>query len=433
VTPLLLGVMVASSLAAQGRLHGSAFDSLTRAPLASAEILVRGTALRAITDNAGQFQLDGIPPGRQIVVLSHPGLDSAGFYNLAVTVTVEAGRVATAQLTTPSLRTIWRRGCGGEFERGADSGLVVGAISDVASGNRLHGAAVVATWFDLRQAGPTEVRGGQRTAAARTDSIGNYALCGGGTDATVHLRAYGAGDSTGAIPIQPGARPITRRDFTVGHTVRGATVSGAVRGEDGRPVVGARVTVADRTTSTNESGAYRLLNLPVGTQWFVVRSVGRPPSEQLVDLRDGETLPLDVSLGTAAVSLDTVRVRANRMTLTLQEIQDRRSTGGGFYRGADDMKELPDIVTALQGFPNVRTERATRGWAVVLPARNALESGCVATVYLDGLRSTYDELSMYKPADLRAIEIFPRAPNAPLKYQGRNGCGVVLVWTKYLQ
>jgi len=138
-------------------------------------------------------------------------------------------------------------------------------------------------------------------------------------------------------------------------------------------------------------------------------------------------------LGAAAVTLDTVRVRANRVTLTLQEIQDRRNSGGGFYRGEDEIKERPDIVTALQGFPNVRTERTVRGLAVIMPARNARESGCVAAVYLDGLRSTYDELLMYKPEDLRAIEIFPRAPDAPLKYQARNGCGVVLVWTKYLQ
>jgi hypothetical protein len=433
VTPFLLGVVVAANLAAQGRIHGTAYDSLTRAPLAGAEILVRGTAFRAITDSAGQFHLDGIPLGRQVVVLSHPGLDSAGFFNLAVAVVVEAGAVATTQLTTPSLRTIWRRGCGAELESSADSGVIVGAISDVATGNRLHGAAVVANWFDLRQVSPTAVTGGQRTNAAKSDSIGNYALCGVDPDATVHLRAYGPGDSSGAIQVRPGNRPITRRDFTVGRTVRGAVISGTVRGDDGRPLVGARIAVGSRTTSTNESGAYRLLNLPVGTQWFVVRSVGRPPHEQVVDLRDGETLPLDVALGLAAVSLDTVRVHANRLTFALQEIEDRRRLGNSLYRGEEELKHLPDIVTSFQGFPNVRTERTTRGWAVILPVRSALLSGCVAGVYLDGLRSSYEELLAYKPEDLRAIEVFPRAANVPLKYQPRNGCGVVLVWTKYLQ
>jgi hypothetical protein len=117
----------------------------------------------------------------------------------------------------------------------------------------------------------------------------------------------------------------------------------------------------------------------------------------------------------------------------LQEIEDRRAAGIGLYRGAEQLKVLPDVVAGFQGFPNVRAERSVRAWSIILPARNARESGCVATVYLDGLRSSYEELLLYKPDDLRAIEVFLRAAEVPLKYASRNGCGVVLVWTKYLQ
>src|SRR6185295_12267037 len=210
-----------------------------------------------------------------------------GFFNLTAVVEVEAGRVATAQLATPTLHTIWQRRCGTEFAVGADSGVLVGVVSDVATGNRLAGAGVVATWLDLRKVSATNASAETRQVAVLTDSIGNYAACGVGTDATLYLRAYGPGDSTGSIQVRPGGRPVGRRDFTVGHRVHGATMTGVVQGAEGQPVVGARISIDSIRTTSRESGAYRLTGLPAGTQWLVVRTVGRPPYELMVDLKDG--------------------------------------------------------------------------------------------------------------------------------------------------
>jgi hypothetical protein len=430
----MLWIAVASVAASQGQVRGSAYDSLRNAPLAGAEIAVRSTGLRTTVDAAGRFRLDSLPLGRQVLVLSHPGLDSAGFYALTAIVTIEAGRIATAAFATPSLRTVWQRGCHAEFAAGADSGVVLGVVSDATTGNRLAGAGVVASWIDLRQTGPVEASTEMRTVATLTDSVGGYAACGVGTDATVFVRAYGAGDSTGAIQLKPGGRPVARRDFTVGHTERGAAVAGKISGADGQVVVGARISINNTSVTSREDGTYRLNGVPAGTQWLVVRTVGRPPTEQIVDLRDGETLALDVTVGMLPVTLDTVRVRANRVTAALQEIEDRRRASMGYFRDERDIAGRPDVGAAFQGMPNVEVRRPKGGgFFVLLPAMSATQRACVATIYLDGQLSSYDEVGMYSPEELRAVEVFPRPSTVPLKYASASKCGVVLVWTKYLR
>ena len=58
----------------------------------------------------------------------------------------------------------------------------------------------------------------------------------------------------------------------------------------------------------------------------------------------------------------------------------------------------------------------------------------MATVYVDGLRVGHDALLAYSPEELLAIEVYPRSQNVPLQYATPwVDCGVVLVWTKYLQ
>ena len=60
------------------------------------------------------------------------------------------------------------------------------------------------------------------------------------------------------------------------------------------------------------------------------------------------------------------------------------------------------------------------------------------TVYLDNVRITgklggRDDLvnDLALPTHVAAMEVYPRAVNAPPQYQPLNGaCGVVLIWTK---
>lgn len=439
VSSVVLACVAATATAAQvtmrgqGAIRGLAHDSLLHAPLIGADVWVRGTTLRTLTDSTGGFRFDTLPEGRHVLVLSHPGLDSVGFFNLAAAVTVETGRVATTLLATPSLATIWQRRCPAPLAADADSGVLMGVVTDAATGNRLAGAGVVGAWVVIQQNG-VNVSSEDRSIVTRTDSIGGYYACGVSTDATIHMRAYGTSDSTGVIQVRPSGRAVARRDFAVGHTARGATIRGTVTGEDGKPIAGARVAVDSTTAVTKGDGVFLLPKLPAGTQWLTVRAISRAPFDQAVDLRDGDTLHLDLPLGATAVTLDTVRIVGTRLWSTLQGIEDRKKSGFGTIRSEAELRGRPDIVATLQGMPSLRVERRRGALALVFPGRSMSGlGGCLASVYLDGMRVSAEQLLAYKPDELRAIEVYPRGSGAPLQFATTNGCGVVLVWTKYLQ
>ncbi|HEV2670044.1 MAG TPA: carboxypeptidase-like regulatory domain-containing protein, partial [Gemmatimonadales bacterium] len=105
---LLAGLLSAFATAARGQqvVRGTVYDSLLGAPMRAADLWLRGTNWRARSDSTGRFAFDSVPPGRYTVLLSHPGLDSAGLYTLALPLTVAAD-TGPVQVATPSLATLW--------------------------------------------------------------------------------------------------------------------------------------------------------------------------------------------------------------------------------------------------------------------------------------------------------------------------------------
>ena len=211
---VLFGLLVPGAIAAQvsmkgqGTLRGVAYDSLATTPLAGAEVWVRGTGQRAITDSSGYFRFDGLGEGRYVLVLAHAALEAVGMDHLAVAVTIETGRVATALLATPSRGTIWARRCAPRGVVEGDSGIIMmGVVTEEGTGRPRAGAIV-------------EFNAAARSLQAVTDSIGWYYACGLSPDALVQVRrrvrVFGPGDTTLAIQVRTGAKAVARRDFAVG-------------------------------------------------------------------------------------------------------------------------------------------------------------------------------------------------------------------------
>ncbi|MDP2958664.1 MAG: carboxypeptidase regulatory-like domain-containing protein [Longimicrobiales bacterium] len=63
-------------MSAEGSLVGKVIDYTTRAPLPGATITVVGTDLRQVSDTAGDFVLDGLPPGRHLVSTQYLGYET---------------------------------------------------------------------------------------------------------------------------------------------------------------------------------------------------------------------------------------------------------------------------------------------------------------------------------------------------------------------
>src|SRR5438105_720132 len=207
-------LLVPQIAAAQRSVAGTVYDSLLRAPLRGADVWVRGSERHAETGADGRFRLDSVVPGRYTLLVSHPGLDSAGLFTLAVPITITAGENPVS-VATPSLATLWRRRCGRELIAGADSGLIFGFVQDAATQAHLAGAGVLLQWLRIVQADPVNVLTQPRDLTATTDSTGTYYACGVATDMKIALRAYAQRDSSGSIDLQLGARGVGRQDLLV--------------------------------------------------------------------------------------------------------------------------------------------------------------------------------------------------------------------------
>ena len=423
-----------------GAIRGVVYDSLLHAPLGGAEVWLRGTERRELTAHDGRFRFDSVAAGRYVIGVSHAGLDSAGLFTVALPLTVAAGDTLRVTVATQSLATLWRRRCGVELGSTADSGLVFGVIQDATTGAHLAGAALIARWVRLSKIDNVNVQVSDRDVRVRTDSLGAYYACGVAADMTLLLRGYAGKDSTGPIDLRLGARRVARQDLTVAlDRPPTATLRGSAKTNDGKPLLGARVTVRDGgSTSLNAGGTFVLTGLPAGTQWVSVQAIGRQAAEQAVDLKSGDTTVLTFTLEPLPVTLDPVRVTAAPRSIKLAEFEERRRLGLGYVRTAADLEGIRTMRAVFTGAPSVRVER-TRGavgdFQVLLenPGLSG-QAWCVASLFIDGFKANYDQLSGYQPSELIGVEIYQRASSAPLQYQSTaTGCGVVLVWTKYVE
>ncbi len=439
---LLAGALatLAGAAASQQVVRGTVYDSLLRAPLAGADLWLRGTNWRARSDSSGRFSFDSVVTGNYIVLLSHPGLDSAGLYTLALPLTVRAHDTsAVVRLATPSLGTLWARRCDEELTTRVDSGLVFGDMQDAATGARLQGAGVLLRWLRISQTAATSVTTQERTVTARTDSTGTYWACGVSRDMLVSLRGYAASDSTGLVDLQLGGRGVARQDLTIALAParRPAVLRGNAQTREQTPLFGGRVSVREGpSTNVEADGGYTLRGVAPGTQWVSVQAIGRGPFGQAIDVRPGDTTWFDVALGALAVTLKPVRVVAKPSRL-LQEFEERRRAGLGYARTEEELASAGTLRGALGALPSVRFARGSglKDFVVMLPNPGVGGRGyCMATLYIDGFLSDYDQLQNYAPADLAGVEMYPRATLAPIQYQSvSTGCGVLLIWTKYVK
>jgi hypothetical protein len=428
---------ISGTLNGQGHLRGVAYDSLLRQPLAGATVWLRDLARSAFTDSAGRFVMDSVPSGPHVFLLSHPDLDSAGLGTIAASVTVADGKDVV--LAVPSIRTWWDRLCG-RGSIGADSAIVLGSVQDADARALLSGVTVTVVWPYLDMSDTHHLRVEIRADSATTDSTGTYRICGVATGTSVQAQARAGPHTTGIVQIMARARPVARRDFSlslvqVADSERGSgALRGQIRSEGGRAVAGAVVVLegVDSTVSGSE-GRFALDRLPGGTQWLRARALGFAPQETAVDLPSTGVMTLNLDLRPITV-LDTITVVATaRLAGVLREFEERRKAGFGYSLRQDELQKRGTILSVLQSVPSVTVQGTTGSFAVLMLAGSLSRGFCVADLRIDGVTSTWDQLSSYRPQDLVAVEVYPRASIVPARYQNiSSGCGMVLVWTKYL-
>lgn len=453
---LLAAAQLAAAQVPETRVQGTVTDSVHRRPLRDATVIATPAETATdsvfhavVTDGRGRFSLEGLRPGRYILSVEHPWIDSTGVGVPPLEVTVpSAGTVSTA-LAIPSTTTLRRVFCPVAL-RDSTLGVMLGVVRR-SDGAPLPGARVVFAWSDFevdRQSAMARTQ--QLTASAVTDTQGVYRACGLPVARTLHVQAQA--DSTvqsGVLEEQVPDVGVLVRDFHLSDAVAAATtadslaplgrfaLAGTVRTMTGQPVRGAQVRLfgTTRAATTDDAGEFRLGGLPGGTQGIEVVALGYYPFRTRVELGEA-TMPLSVRLERAAVVLDSMRIMAKRtvnpLAQSYREFDDRVRTGSGVYISEDEIVRRHPFETSdlfkmargvkVVGFGSEAKVAATRGRATIG------NTECPVDVFVDGVRGQREDINRLPPEALHGIEIYTIA-SAPAKYRV-GPCGAVFLWTK---
>jgi hypothetical protein len=169
-----------------------------------------------------------------------------------------------------------------------------------------------------------------------------------------------------------------------------------------------------------------------------------------------------IGFGEQAVAIKLGSARRQRLRVLLPPVQtlsavnvvgsmpmpadlNRRRLGGrGSFYGPEDLAKVQNARTLLARAPGATLE-GSGIWAIRF--RHPDFSGdCWADVYVDGRLTApdipsfttfgkavkkFEELDSYLPDAIYAIEVYPRASEAPISVvRLRDGCGAILVWTR---
>jgi hypothetical protein len=445
-----LGVCLAAPVAAQsptpapGVVRGVVFDSLiTSRPLEGAEVWIESTNRMARSDGAGSFVLRDVPPGRYLLTLYHPMLDSAGLSVPPVIVDVTSGDSTNIRLATPSPTQAHRLLCPRDPLNRA--GAILAVIRNAADNKPLPAVTIGAHWttYDI---GESSVRSAPRAIEVRSNATGHVLLCGLPTDVALVVRGRAEGGAVGLMVIDLAGRAFARADLLL--TVNGATgtVRGIVRNQHGSLVPSATVSAVgtDSAVQSDAFGRFALTGMVAGSGIVEARAVGYMPGHSQTKIRPDSVQEVDVILGDSVTLLDPVTV-VGEYTPYLARIgfMSRRQTAQGHFLDTADVQRSGAVrfEEIFRMVPGARIRPNGTGYMVELQRgegqimNRSTSNYCPPAYFVDGVYFPLPPLQTATvpivPSEILAVEVYSNLFSAPVQYQRREGaCGVILVWTK---
>lgn len=440
--------LLASAAAAQTgvTVKGLAWDSLHKAPLAGASVVVIGTSHTAITDSAGRFAIANVPPGRYRIAAQHDAIDALGMSAIGATAVVTDGR-DQVDLFVPSFTHMWRLVCG-PTAPAADTGFIFGNVRPAKPMKNHSGIVIAASWIDLATNGKT-VAQKLKTLEVNADSSGSYTLCGVPTSTGLSIHAKGDSTESGMFAIDPlDNERVRRRDLRMGIRLddvvaagRAATIAGKVVADSGGgPLENAEVQFDETPVkvTTKSNGEFSFTDIVPGTYTLHARRIGYAESVMRVDVEEGEKRDVSFVLSKATV-LDSVAVSATPLARdqALRGFEEHRKLGLGKFLTRDDLEKAGDrpLSSLLKQFNGLDVVR--RGGRTMLLARRVTSFGgsaCPVMIYLDGVYYspiTIPDIDEFIPANLEGVEYFSGAAKIPPEYNRLGSpCGVLVLHTR---
>ncbi|HYC51794.1 MAG TPA: carboxypeptidase regulatory-like domain-containing protein [Gemmatimonadaceae bacterium] len=444
---------------------GKVLDSLSQAPIANAEVSVRGAGLHAVTDAKGEFRIGDALPGDYLLDIRTPDLKKLGASHRTPVSFVDPAQPLV--LRAPSATLLAQSLC----PSGLD-GIVSG--SAVISGDSFppRNVKVVADWSEISvvSAGPPGQRGGTPTQGflrrnrwvdARTDASGNYRLCGVPVNTAVTIRVEHDSASASPMQVRIGSdERFVRADLTLHRGLSAnALLTGVVlNAGNGRPLPDVEILVSaiDRSTYTNADGAFRLGDIRPGAYQVTVRRVGYKVFTDSMEFAANQSADRTFALSAVAELAPVTTTAA-----PLRSFDEHRALGLGFFMTRVELEKLQGRQLSAAMYEaagaNVARGRGNQGWLtstrvrptgreifgeippnVYIPEQQERAQGmplaCYAQVYVDnmlmnpGTPTPPFNLNEMSADRVEAIEWYSHPVHTPMKYSSRQAeCGVLVI------
>jgi hypothetical protein len=422
----------------RARIVGTVYDSAATQWLGGATVQLVDAAnpsnvRTAITAANGRFTIDSVALGTYLIGYFHQRLDQLAIEAPLFRVNITTPDTLEVPLTIPSAETIMTSRCGpGDPEQ--PMGLYMGYVRSAATSQQVPAARVRAQYTEVT-VGP---RGVERRYPSRFGSStdeGLFTLCGVPRNAPVTARAYAGTDSTGFIELRVPRNGLLVRDLVIGSTSKGTgAVRGAVRSASGKEITSARVVLwgasGNGTSTTN--GQYALDGLPTGTQMVEARAIGYQPMRIVVDVPATDTAIADITLEALVATVDTVRVRGDRVSGQMAEFEKRRRAGFGSFIDENQLNTRSPIFMAdiFRTVPGISIASGQSAQGRVLMRANG--GTCAPAVFLNGMNVPVPDGNLdaiVNSQEVMAVEVYSRTSSVPPQFDSRNGCGSIVVWT----
>ena len=429
-------------------ISGVVVDSLHWRYLAGAEVVIEGAKTNLVTDSAGRFRIDGLPPGTYQVGVFHPLLDTLGTSLASRPFRVGPDSGSFVILSVPSAATLIREACPSPLSDQGHS-AVIGHVNDPETLQPIAGAEVSIAWIDIHVSKAAGISRTPHLVHDTTNAGGAFHLCGLPSSMSATLQARKGAAATSEIPVSLGdadsellVRALFLSRDAPGATAGKATVSGKVVLEGSRTNAGSRVELigTDVVALTNEAGEFTMMNLPSGSHVLLARHLGFAAETAPVDLTAREPQKVTIKLPKYVAIMDPVLVTARRnATLDRVGFNQRRKSANGYFLGPDQLQKihpfyLTDIFRRVPGlrvsYSGMNQERVTSSRGV-----SGLSGGDCVQYFVDDQPwlSTQpgDIADFVNGTEVVAVEVY-QAPNAPAQYtRAMGGCVSIVLWTRF--
>ena len=428
-------------------ISGVVVDSLNLRYLRGADVIIEGVDATLVTDSAGRFKIDGLPPGTYQVGVFHPLLDTLGISVASQRFRVGPDSTSILIFAVPSAATIIRRACPLQLGDQGNS-AVIGHVNDPETLVPVAHAEVSIAWMELEVSKQIGLRRTPHVLRDTTNASGAFHICGLPNSMNATLQARKGTAVTSEIPISLGdanselfARTLLLSRADSGATAGNATVSGRVVLEGSATSAGSRVELigTDVVALTNEKGDFTMTKLPSGSHVLLARHLGYGAQTVAVDLSAREPQKVTMKLPKFVAIMDPVLVTARRnASLDRVGFGERKKSGSGYFLGPEQLQRMnPTYLTDIfRRVPGLRVGFTASG-EVVSSSRgtSSLSGGGCVQFFLDGMpwqSATPGDINTFVNGnEVVAVEVY-QGPNTPAQYtRAMDACTTIVLWTRF--